>query len=97
MIWCVYYDDGSTFSSDDGAPEDAPLDGVLGIGQVDDDGRKNRFWGQDFYFWTGDGWAAGNQADLERWLRGTFPRLKYGRWAPNSIWRRARMLLWRDW
>lgn len=95
--WRLYYDDGTTFSSEDGAPDEAPLDGVVGVGEEDDTGRRQTYWGADYYFWTGDGWAGGNIADLERWLRRVLPQLKYGRWAPQTLWQKVRAIIRHDW
>lgn len=61
MRWCIFYDDGSTFSNEEGNPEDAPVFGVQVIVQD---------WCQppqvihktDFYWWRPDDerWAAGD-------------------------------------
>lgn len=95
--WRVWYDDGSSVSSEDVAPEDAPLDGVVAIGEEDDEGKKQIYWGQDYYQWTGDGWRCGRLADLERWLRGDYPTLKYGRWTPHTFWQSIREAIRREW
>lgn len=51
LIWTIYYDDGSTFSSLDGEPEDAPGYGVLAITQ----NRENTVLAsQDFYLYRED-------------------------------------------
>lgn len=84
--WKIWYDDGTTFSSADGTPSQAPLDGIVGIVEWHDDKAQRPYWGSDFYHWTGDGWRAGNQADLERWLRGFCKEVKYGRWIPQTLW-----------
>lgn len=42
MDWRIYYTDGSTFSSDDGVPEEAPGWGVVVIPQYHDG-----WWGHD--------------------------------------------------
>ena len=88
-MWKIYYDDGSTYSSDGGTAEDAELDGVVCVVQKHGDDPVDVLWGFDFYYWTGENWAAGYQADLERWLRGVLPNLKYGRWTRNSIYKKA--------
>ena len=81
-VWRIWYDDGTTFDSSQGPVEEAPADGVIAVA----DARKARpRSGQDYYFWLGDSWAAGNQADLEKWLRRELPALKFGRWAPNAV------------
>lgn len=50
MLWRIYYDDGSTFSSADGEPEDAPGWGVIAINTL----REEReppgcVYGYDYY------------------------------------------------
>lgn len=51
MNWRIYYDDGTTFSNDDGLPEDAPGYGVLAITQ---DGEDEILASQDFYIYRSD-------------------------------------------
>jgi hypothetical protein len=48
MDWCIYYDDGRTFSSVDGRFEDAPADGVICIVRKDGD-RSEFVSGGDYY------------------------------------------------
>lgn len=31
MLWCIYYDDGSTYSDVDGAPHESPPWGAVGV------------------------------------------------------------------
>lgn len=95
--WIIWYDDGSTFTSDDGSPEIAPLDGILGIREWDDEGNTARYLARDYYEWTGDGWRTGDLTDLEKWLRKDRPSLKYGRWAPHGIWQRVRAAIKQEW
>ena len=97
LRWVIWYDDGSTYSSDDGAPETAPLDGIQGIREWDDEGTTARYLARDYYEWTGDGWRCGDLSDLEKWLRHDRPQLKYGRWAPHGVWRRISAAVKREW
>lgn len=97
MKWKIWYDNGSTYTDRDGLPESAPLDGILAIAEEDATGRKQTYWGSDYYHWTGDGWRAGNLADLERWLRGVMPNLKYGRWTEVSKWLGIRDKVKKEW
>lgn len=87
--WRIWYDDETTFSSEDGSPEDAPVDGVLIIIEYFDDGTKRITQGMDYLYWNGEGWQGGNQADLDRWLRRDFPRVKLGRWTTDTIYRQV--------
>lgn len=49
--WIIFYEDGSTFSSDDGDPGDAPQDGVIVVAyQSDKAGRVLRH-SAEFYAW----------------------------------------------
>lgn len=79
----VFYTDGRTYSSDDGPAEKAPTDGVQAVVEKRSDGTPNVLTG-DFYFWNGENWVAGYQADLERWLRTALPALKFGLWTRDS-------------
>lgn len=83
--WCIFYDDGSTFSSKDGPAEMAPLDGVQAIVEWLSNGSPQIHEGCEFYFWTGDCWAYGAQSSLERWLRKELPKVKYGRFTSNAV------------
>ena len=94
--WRIWYDDGSTFDSTQGPPEAAPLDGVIAVGTERENGHRRPRLGADYYFWTGDGWAVGDRADLERWLRRDLPALKYGRWARNDVFTQTQQRV-REW
>jgi hypothetical protein len=87
VYWKIWYDDHSTFSHEEGPPEEAPTDGILAILEK----RRNRtiqiHHGQDYYYWTGENWASGSLAALEKWLRRELPLLKFGRWTKDSIFR----------
>ncbi len=77
MRWCIFYTDGTTFSSEDGTPEDAPLDGIQVIADKLD-GQPQYLYDRDFYFWTGDSWTHGFQRDYECWVRSVARQVKYG-------------------
>ncbi len=85
MEWKIWYDDGSTYSSDQGSAESAPLDGVQAIVQYHSNGNNEVLEGMNYYWWTGDCWAYGQVGDLDRWLRATCPNVKFGRFTRNSI------------
>jgi hypothetical protein len=94
VLWRIWYDDGSTFDSTHGSIEEAPSDGVIAVA----DARKTRpRTGQDYYLWLGDSWAAGNQADLEKWLRRALPTLKFGRWSSDAIYQETIARAVREW
>ncbi len=58
MCWRIYYGDsnGSTYSSQDGSPFDAPGHNVQVI-RTEDDNRRHLVRGKDFYCWTPKGWV----------------------------------------
>jgi hypothetical protein len=85
--WKIWYDDGTTFSSDDGNAENAPVDGILAILEKRSDNTVMNHHGNDYYYWTGEVWMSGGQASMERWMRRELPALKFGRWADDTIWR----------
>ena len=49
--WRIYYLDGTTYSSDDGSPYDAPALGVLVIRSIKSNGEPWLVRGSDFYVW----------------------------------------------
>jgi len=55
--WIIFYDDGSSFSSDDGGPGDAPREGVQIIAQADQGCGLRWVHSRDFYCWHNDDWA----------------------------------------
>jgi hypothetical protein len=57
MKWRIYYSDGATFSDADGAPEDAPPDGIQVIVQEDERAGRAYIEGNDFYVWDGERWV----------------------------------------
>ncbi len=88
--WRIYYDDGTTFSSEDGAANGAPTDGIQGIVEWRTNGTVQVHEGADYYYWSGDCWAVGWLHDLERWLRRDFPQLKYGRFVADKVFLKIR-------
>jgi hypothetical protein len=71
MRWMVFYADGSTFSSDQGAPEDAPKDYVEVVLQESKEGRElidGMATDYEFYCWHGDRWIIHNQNGLDQYL-----------------------------
>jgi hypothetical protein len=78
MLWKIYYADGSTFSHEDGLPEEAPLDGVIVIVDHDKDGIRRYNYDRDFYIWLGDRWHCGYQREFDTWVRNYMKQIKYG-------------------
>ena len=62
MEWRIYYDDGSTFSNEDGMPQDAPGYGAICIVQSDPLVNRSITSGFDWYWWLPDKkvWQAGD-------------------------------------
>jgi len=84
--WAVYYL-GGVFTSEDGPPEVAPLDGVQVI--IDETSGREIVQGHDYYIWVGK-WAGGSQADLERWIRAGYVKpglVKFGLIIPDPEYR----------
>ncbi len=67
--WVIWYDDASSFSSDDGAPYEAPRDGVQVI-SVADIGTGRLMWhSSDFYCWQDNEWVPRSLLGLMDYLR----------------------------
>ncbi len=94
--WKIWYDNGKTFSSEDGPADEAPLDGVQVIVEKRSDRDSIVHQGRDYYFWNGENWVSGDIGSLEKWLRDVLPNLKHGRWSKDSIFEKA-MEEVRDW
>ncbi len=77
-MWRIYYDNGSVFSSDDGAPESAPLDGVVVIVEWLKSGQPQYHKDRDFYIWLEDRWHSGFERDFAVWVRCHMKHLKHG-------------------
>ena len=60
MCWRIYYDDGTPFSSDEGALEAAPINGVQAIAERRA-GRSYLHVGGDVYGWDGSAWRAATE------------------------------------
>ncbi len=83
--WKIFYDNGQSYSNEDGLAEDAPIEGIVAVVEKLANRTVRIYEGRDFYFWNGENWVAGYQADLERWLRRILPALKYGIWTKDGI------------
>lgn len=51
MDWIIYYEDGTSFTSEQGNPEDAPRLGVLVVANKDVEVGKVLHHRADFYIW----------------------------------------------
>jgi hypothetical protein len=88
MRWRIYYDDGSTFSDEDGGPDEAPALGVQIItvadSSLDPDNTGRRVWdGRDYYWWTDSEWVGGDLFGFYDYLaRPGWKRVLFGRTIP---------------
>ena len=91
--WEIYYGDGSTFSSLDGGPEEAPCGNVQRIAYYDEDGRRRQCHDKDYYIFTDGYWYGSDMAGLMQYLdeRG-FKIVKLGRMIADSQYRRISSL-----
>lgn len=80
--WCIYYDDGSTFDSNDGPFEAAPSDGVICIIRRDGD-RTEFISGGDFYVRFEDDGSIISTGDIGPLLRKLCPWMKHGRFTSH--------------
>jgi hypothetical protein len=85
MVWCLYYDDGSTFSDEDGPWTQAPADGVLFAVEWEGD-QKRVYSGHDYYLNDG---GLGYTDDLGPLLR-KLGVVKFGRWTSHANLERVR-------
>lgn len=95
MDWRIYYDDGSTFDSDDGAFHDAPSDGVICV--VRRDGEKVEFLsGADFYVRFDEDGSIAATGDIGPLLR-KLGFVKFGRFTSNRNQERVMARAREDW
>jgi hypothetical protein len=95
MKWAIYYADGSRFSDEQGAWEDAPLDGVLFVAISDGD-RTEFHSGNDYYAML-EGETVASTADIGAILRQYAPWIKHGVWTTHANLERARKRMQQEW
>ena len=69
MKWIVYYDNGSSFTDEDGPPETAPRDGVQAVGIADIGVGKLLWHSFDFYCWLDGEWVPRSERGIFDYLR----------------------------
>lgn len=91
--WTIYYHDLSTFSSDDGGPEESPGVGVLAVVVKDAvvDYRVvhggGPHFGQGFYWWDDGTWYVGDQWGLAQYLNEPgWKIVRFGQTVLNDRW-----------
>lgn len=89
LAWRIYYDNGSTYDSKMGNPEDAPSHGVLVVTVADKDYGRLVLNGWDWYYFDGtEWWGADVHGLLDRLLHNLPTRaVKQGRMCPSETWR----------
>lgn len=103
MSWRIFYEDGTSYGNDDGAPADAPACGVIAIGQVDDRGQEVIIGAYprecDWYWWRDDRWWGGKlDGLLDAVMNCAATHAKAGRITDNDTYSRiaAEAAEWRD-
>lgn len=80
MKWRLYYGDGSTFSNEDGLPEEAPCTNVMCIAYYDQDNRRRLAHTADYYGFDEGRWYAFDIFGLWDYLaRPGLKTVKFGR------------------
>jgi hypothetical protein len=80
--FAIYYDNGSTFDSEDGPFESAPSDGVICIVRKDGD-RTEFVSGGDYYVRFEEDGSIVATSDIGPLLRQLAPWLKFGRFTSH--------------
>jgi hypothetical protein len=100
MEWEIYYGDGSTFSNEDGGPQDAPTRNVQVIVQDDPDVSWVMLTTHDYYVWRKDRWFGVDKFGLWDYLASDgWKKVLFGRTLTNAeykaIYERAKKV-WRE-
>lgn len=67
-LWIIYYDDETSFSSEDGGPEDAPREGVQVVVCKGTKTGKLPWHSEEFYCWQEDTWVPHDQRGVWKYL-----------------------------
>lgn len=90
MLWIIYYDDETTFGSEDGTWSEAPTDGVqIIIDHIPETPLAHM--GSDYYLLRDDVIMSFSERDLHQHLVLGIDRhaIKFGRWTTHDIWHRV--------
>lgn len=90
ILWRIYYDDGTSFSNQEGNPESAPVVGVIALNQATPTDEHRPFethFSADWYWWDPrrNRWGSGDThgfLDNAMRLGAVWP--KQGRWVPDA-------------
>src|SRR3990167_5592916 len=66
--WKLYYGDGSTYSNEDGLPEDAPCGRVIAAAFYDEDNRRRICHQADYYIWDGTRWYSASDSGFWQYM-----------------------------
>lgn len=87
MAWRIYYADGSSFDSDDGAPEDAPTTGVLCIKQSNQMSGWILLSQGDYYLWHDEVWWGADAPGFYQYMFKPGAKVvKFGETVPDETW-----------
>ena len=92
MKWKIFYEDGTTFTDQDGTPFEAPTSGVLVVICENDEVGRVLVYGQSYYFWWQEHgqWWAGNIIGMFDYLnRPGAKKVLFGREVPGKDWNKA--------
>ena len=90
MRWRLYYGDGSTFSNEDGVPDQAPSTNVMCVAWYDDDNRRRLAHSADYYWYDEGRWVGSDLFGLWDYLARTGPKtVKFGRMMGDEAYRRV--------
>ena len=86
--WIIFYDDDTTFSSDDGSPGEAPAVGVLVLIQENANGNWVLYEKRDYYCWNWrakNEWVATDGKGMHDYLfhHDDWRMVLYGRWVSD--------------
>lgn len=84
-MWKMWLWDGTTFDFRQGAPDDAPHYGVIIIDQILPDRTVQLLRYEDYYYYDGDQWLAGDD-------NGVRERLRERLWDPTDVLTNGRLV-----
>ena len=89
-MWRIYYDDGSTFDSNQGGPQDAPSLGFICAVGYDEGGQRYIMHGWDHYCWdveTEQWWGMDYVGLFDRLVHNKVFAYKMGRTVTKTLFR----------
>lgn len=82
--WLIFYGDNTTFSDQDGPPDQVPSNNVQVIAVEDEDCGRVLLNSKDYYWWTGNTWKTGDIFGLYDYLlQPGWKRVLFGRTIDN--------------